>query len=103
LLDLGKLFKVGKEGNEELESIEVALSTAVSLIRKKAGWGLELGNYLPCKITQPNTSLDENAVDLTHSLIGLQNNYEIEDFDHKVLEALTALVVCSPRKAALWV
>lgn len=86
LLDLGRLLKVDKDGNEQSESIQVALDAAASLIRKKAGWGLEL---------------EENAVDLTHSLIGLQNNYELEEFDHRVLEALTALVVRSPRKAPL--
>lgn len=43
---------------------------------------------------------EENAVDLTCSLIGLQNNYDIEDFDRNVLEAVTALVVSWPRKVA---
>jgi telomere length regulation protein len=101
LLDLGRLLKVEKEGNEQFESIQVALNTAASLIRKKARWGLELGTCTYSKFGQTNTLSDENAVDLTHSLIGLQNNYEIEDFDHKVLEALTVLVACSPRKSAL--
>jgi telomere length regulation protein len=43
LLDLGKLFKVTKEGSEQYESILMGLETAVELIRRKAGWGLELG------------------------------------------------------------
>jgi telomere length regulation protein len=43
LLDLGKLFKVTKEGSEQYESIRMGLETAVELIRRKAGWGLELG------------------------------------------------------------
>lgn len=43
LLDLGRLLKGDKEGNEQLESLQVALDTAASLIRKKASWGLELG------------------------------------------------------------
>lgn len=46
---------------------------------------------------------EENAVDLTCTIMGLQNNYDIEDFDKYVLEALTALVACSPRKAAPYV
>jgi telomere length regulation protein len=43
LLDLGKLLKVDKEGDEQCESIRMALQNAAILIRKKAGWGLELG------------------------------------------------------------
>lgn len=43
LLDLGKLFKVDKEGDEQCESIRMALQTAAELVRRKAGWGLELG------------------------------------------------------------
>jgi len=101
LLDLGRLLKVDKEGNEKFESIQVALSTAASLIRKKANWGLELGERRGFEGAHADRASEENAVDLTHSLIGLQNNYEIEDFDEKVLNALTALVACSPRKAAL--
>ncbi|PVG00939.1 hypothetical protein CPB86DRAFT_154849 [Serendipita vermifera] len=85
LLDLGRLFKVTKEGNEQYESIRMGLETATELIRRKAGWGLEL---------------EENAVDLTCSLLSLQNNYDIEDFDRLVLEAVTALVACCPRKVA---
>lgn len=46
LLDLGRLFKVDKEGNEQCESIRVGLENAANLIRKKANWGLELGSYL---------------------------------------------------------
>jgi telomere length regulation protein len=43
---------------------------------------------------------EENAVDLTCNLMALQNNYDIENFDRLVLEALTALVACCPRKVA---
>jgi hypothetical protein len=43
---------------------------------------------------------EENAVDLTINFMGLQNNYEFEAFEQKVLEALTALVACCPRKVA---
>jgi telomere length regulation protein len=46
LLDLGKLLKVDKEGDEQCESIRMALQSAAGLIRKKAGWGLELGACL---------------------------------------------------------
>ncbi|KAG9036567.1 telomere binding protein [Serendipita sp. 407] len=85
LLDLGKLFKVPNEGDVQAESIQVGLDSAAALIRKKAGWG---------------TELEENAVDLTCNIIGLQNNYDLEAFDQLVLEALTALVACCPKKVA---
>ncbi|KAG8868080.1 telomere binding protein, partial [Serendipita sp. 405] len=85
LLDLGKLFKVPNEGDVQAESIQIGLDSAAALIRKKAGWG---------------TELEENAVDLTCNIIGLQNNYDLEGFDQLVLEALTALVACCPKKVA---
>ncbi|KAG8833666.1 telomere binding protein [Serendipita sp. 399] len=85
ILDLAKLFKVPKEGDEQAESIRIGLDSAAALIRKKAGWG---------------TELEENAVDLTCSIIVLQNNYDLESFDQLVLEALTALVACCPKKVA---
>lgn len=85
LLDLGNLFKVPKEGSEQAESIRVGLENASALIRRKARWGSEL---------------EENAVDLAYTIMGLQNNYDLENFDLSVLEALTALVACCPKKAA---
>jgi len=45
LLDLGRLLKVDKEGNEQFESIQIALSAAAPLIRRKSSWGLELGRH----------------------------------------------------------
>jgi hypothetical protein len=43
LLELGKLLKEGKEGEEQSENIGMALNTGATLIRRKAGWGTELG------------------------------------------------------------
>jgi len=43
LVDLGRLLKVEKEGPEQAESIEIALRSAAGLIRRKEGYGHELG------------------------------------------------------------
>jgi telomere length regulation protein len=43
LVDLGRLLKFGKEGPEQAESIEVALRCAAGLVRRKEGYGNELG------------------------------------------------------------
>lgn len=46
---------------------------------------------------------EENAVNLAHGLMGLQDNYDLEGFDQKRQAALNALVACCPRKAAPYV
>ena len=43
---------------------------------------------------------DENATNLVHALLGLQDNYDIPQFDTKRQAALSALVFSSPRLAA---
>lgn len=46
LIDLGRLLKAEKEGPEQAESIEIGLRCAAGLIRRKEGYGNELGmNY----------------------------------------------------------
>ena len=46
LVDLGRLLKFEKEGSEQAESIEIGLRCAAELIRRKEGYGSELGmNY----------------------------------------------------------
>jgi telomere length regulation protein len=40
-------------------------------------------------------------VDLTIALVGLKDTYELDGFEDKRQCALTALVECSPRKAAM--
>ncbi len=39
-------------------------------------------------------------MNLVHALVGLNNNYELDDFDLKRQAALNALVACCPQKAA---
>lgn len=43
LVDLGRLLKFEKEGPEQAESIEIGLRCAAGLIRRKEGYGSELG------------------------------------------------------------
>ncbi|KZT51597.1 hypothetical protein CALCODRAFT_124246 [Calocera cornea HHB12733] len=81
LTDLGKLLHDSKEA----EKVQVALSSAVALITRKKNYG---------------TELDENAVDLTHATIGLQDDFSLPDFEQNRQEMLIALVACCPRKAA---
>ncbi|KAL0579959.1 telomere binding protein [Marasmius crinis-equi] len=71
--------------NEEADKIEMALNCAEELIRKKKDFG---------------TELEENAVNIAYGLVGLQDNYNLPDFDRKRQNALNALVACCPRKAA---
>lgn len=42
-------------------------------------------------------------MNLVYALVGLQNNFELDGFDEKRQGAVTALVVCSPKKAAPYV
>ncbi|KAI0336269.1 telomeric DNA binding protein [Cubamyces sp. BRFM 1775] len=90
LAQLGEMIRPTgglQRGDEQLTAtkIEVALEVAEELIRRKSGYG---------------TELEENAVNLVHGLIGLQDNYDLEGFDQKRQAALNALVACCPRKAA---
>ena len=47
-----------------------------------------------------DTDTEENAVDLVYTVMGLQNNYEIDSFEKLQQDALTALVACCPKRAA---
>ncbi|KAI8998869.1 telomere length regulation protein-domain-containing protein [Trametes punicea] len=90
LAQLGELIRPtsGLQGGDEqvtATKIEVALDVAEELIRRKSGYG---------------TELEENAVNLVHGFVGLQDNYDLEGFDQKRQAALNALVACCPRKAA---
>ena len=45
----------------------------------------------------------ENAANLVHCLVGLQDNYDLDGFEVRRLGALTALVSCCPRRSAPYV
>lgn len=94
-----------EDGPHEADKIEMAINVAEELIRKKAGYGTELGMqsiidkllyFELLMICMP----EENAVNLAYGLMGLQNTYELEGFEQKRQNALNALVTCSPRQAA---
>ena len=44
--------------------------------------------------------IDENAVNLVYGFVGLQDNFDLEDFNKKRQAALNALVACCPQKSA---
>ncbi|EIN07826.1 hypothetical protein PUNSTDRAFT_126727 [Punctularia strigosozonata HHB-11173 SS5] len=73
------------EPREAAERIRVALDVGEELVRRKAAYGSEL---------------EENAVNLVHGFIALNDNYETPGFDEKRQAVLTALVACCPRKSA---
>lgn len=96
-----------QDSNQDADRIEIALNFAEELIRKKKGYGSELGRrhaFSRAWIYYVNIFFtEENAVNIAYGLIGLQNNYELDGFDRKRQDALRALVACCPRKAAPWV
>ncbi|KAL0947125.1 hypothetical protein HGRIS_013257 [Hohenbuehelia grisea] len=77
--------KKAKDEPDEVDKMEMALGCAEELIRKKRDFG---------------TELDENAVNLVHSFVALQDNFDLDGFERKRQAALTALVSCCPRKSA---
>lgn len=50
--------------------------------------------------TQTDIRAEEHATDLAFALIGLNNNFELEQFDEMRQKALTALVASAPKQAA---
>ncbi|GAA5992706.1 hypothetical protein JCM10908_006891 [Rhodotorula pacifica] len=74
-----------EEADGEAERVEMGLKEGEGLIRRKTGWGGELR---------------ENAVDLAFALMGLQNQFELEDFDRLKQDMLVALVVACPTEVA---
>ena len=69
----------------EAERVELGLKHGEALVRRKAHWG---------------TELTDNAVDLAITLCGLQDQYEVEDFERLRTGILGALVASAPRLAA---
>ncbi|TIA78207.1 hypothetical protein E3P98_03934 [Wallemia ichthyophaga] len=75
----------GKEGNEAAVSQEVALKWAAALINDK----------------REHRELLENSNNLTFTLLTLQDQFALSDFEELRSEALRVLVVCSPQRAGL--
>jgi telomere length regulation protein len=106
LAQLGELVRpttVNREDEEmEADRMEVALDVAEELIRRKRDYGTELGEtsgghaVINAKLMN---NIAENAVNLVHGFVGLQDNFELEGFAEKRQAALTALIACCPQKA----
>jgi len=77
----------GIDDGDDYERHLLALSTAASLIRKKADFGSEL---------------KDRAEELASSLIGLNDNFDIEDWSDMRQQALIALIVAQPRTMGPW-
>jgi len=72
---------------ENYDHQKLALSTAAPLIRRKANYGTEIA---------------EHAEELASLLIGLQNKYEIENFDDLKLQGMIAVVGAQPKIMGPW-
>ncbi|KAK1829821.1 DNA replication checkpoint protein tel2 [Podospora conica] len=66
---------------------KLALTTAPTLIRRKANYGSEVADH---------------SDEVASLLAGLQNTYDMEDFDNLRLQGMIALVVASPKTMGEW-
>ncbi|EIW85236.1 hypothetical protein CONPUDRAFT_98109 [Coniophora puteana RWD-64-598 SS2] len=73
------------EPAEEVNKLRMALDTGEELIRKKRNYG---------------TELKENAVSLVYGFVGLQDNYDLPEFEIKRQRIANALVACCPQVVA---
>lgn len=72
--------------SNERAKVKLGLKYAAVLIRRKSSVA-----------SGGRGEVDENAVDLGLSLVALHNNFSIEKFDERRLEALVALLIGSPK------
>jgi telomere length regulation protein len=70
---------------DDYDKIHIGLRTGANLIRQKATFGTELSSQ---------------AHDLARVIVGLQDNFEMEDFQRMRHEILIALVASSPDVAS---
>ncbi|KAI1470067.1 telomere length regulation protein-domain-containing protein [Daldinia caldariorum] len=66
---------------------KLALTTAPSLIRRKANYGTEVSSH---------------AEELATLLVGLQDKYDLENFDDLRLQGMIAIVVAQPKGMGQW-
>ncbi|GAA6014659.1 hypothetical protein JCM10207_006893 [Rhodosporidiobolus poonsookiae] len=74
-----------EEADGEAERVEMGLKEGEALVRRKAGWGGEL---------------KENAIDLAFTVMGLQDNFELDGFDQLKQNILVALLTACPVEVA---
>ncbi|KUI57571.1 DNA replication checkpoint protein tel2 [Cytospora mali] len=72
---------------ENYDRQKLALTTAPTLIRRKANFG---------------TEVKEHAEDLASLLLGLQDQYEIDNFHDLRLQSMIAIVVAQPQIMGQW-
>ncbi|KUI66913.1 DNA replication checkpoint protein tel2 [Cytospora mali] len=72
---------------ENYDRQKLALTTAPTLIRRKANFG---------------TEVKEHAEDLASLLLGLQDQFEIDDFHDLRLQSMIAIVVAQPQIMGQW-
>jgi telomere length regulation protein len=72
---------------ENYDKQKLALSTAPSLIRRKANYGTEVVSH---------------AEELASLLIGLQDKYDLDEFHNLRLQGMVAVIVAQPKKMAPW-
>ncbi|GAW14303.1 hypothetical protein ANO14919_037040 [Xylariales sp. No.14919] len=72
---------------ENYDKQKLALTTAPTLIRRKANYGTEVASHVE---------------DLASLLIGLQDKFDLENFYSLRLQGMVAVVVAQPKKMAPW-
>lgn len=72
---------------ENYDRQRLALSTASSLIRRKSGFG---------------TEVKDHAEELATILMGLQDKYDIDDFNDLRLQGMISVLLCDPQRMAKW-
>lgn len=77
----------GLRDNENLDRHKLAISTAPSLIRRKANFG---------------TEVTEQIEELASLLVGLSDKYEIERFQEMRLQGMIAVLIAQPLQMGQW-
>ncbi|KAG6016474.1 hypothetical protein E4U54_001398 [Claviceps lovelessii] len=73
--------------SESYDKQELGIKTAPNLIRRKANYGAEVSSH---------------AEELARLLVGLQDKFELDDFENLRLQSMIALVVAQPKSMAPW-
>lgn len=72
---------------ENYDRQKLALTTAPTLIRRKANYGTEVSSH---------------AEELATLLVGLQDKYDLDNFDDLRLQGMLAIIVAQPKKMGQW-
>ncbi|KJK92195.1 hypothetical protein H633G_03956 [Metarhizium anisopliae BRIP 53284] len=73
--------------SESYDKQKLGVQTAPALIRRKANYGTEVSSH---------------AEELARLLVGLQDKFEIENFEDLRLQSMVALVISQPKAMAPW-